>query len=305
MHREQIGELYNYLVSEQTYKFIVNTYKFKFILPLLTRAVLRFKNKKALLVFGMSRSGTSMLATLLSVGESSFYLHEPDTEMMKFRYGPGWDANQKAFWDFVDSEAQKDFKVHLMTCLILRAALKADRSIQTICVKPISLLDAMPEVSHALSNAQIIYISRHPAGRSESIVRQLLGERKADQPIQSTVEERLASWQRLGQSWGATNKKVLAWFRQHPGWRWVFFEDLTRDPLGEFKKLYNEFGLSWDETIEAEIKQRTTGKDGGFYEVQRDASKQADKWRTRLTEEELDAIRKGSLPFETNLYEGF
>lgn len=91
----------------------------------------------------------------------------------------------------------------------------------------------------------------------------------------------------------------------HPDWRWVSFEKLVSQPVAEFKQLYEKLGLAWDETIQREIEQKTTGTDGGFYEVQRDASKQADKWRESLTVEQVEAIRRGSLPFKTNLYEGF
>jgi len=52
MHSQLIGELYNYMVSEQTYQHIVRLYPFRFILPFLTRVVLLLQKKKVLLVFG-------------------------------------------------------------------------------------------------------------------------------------------------------------------------------------------------------------------------------------------------------------
>jgi len=254
----------------------------------------------------MSRSGTSMLSTFLSLGSSSFYLHEPDVELMKFRYGKERDTNHKGFWNFINSDSQSDFKIHLNTCVVFLSALKAD--FQTICIKSIALLDVMPEVSKALPSAKIIYISRHPAGRSESIIRQILREQKekSKSPANQDPNHSLnAGLERLGRSWGETHKMVLDWFRRNPTWQWVFFENLTNNPIVEFKKLYKQFGLVWDENVQREIEQRTTGKDGDFYEVQRDASKQADKWRQALTEEQVEAVRRGSLPFKTNLYEGF
>ena len=80
---------------------------------------------------------------------------------------------------------------------------------------------------------------------------------------------------------------------------------LVKEPLGEFRQLYESLGLIWDENIQNEIQQKTTGVDGGFYDIQRDSRKQADKWRAALTEEQIDAIRKGCMPFETNLYDSF
>lgn len=290
--------MYNQIVDFKNYQFILRTYRFRFFIRFFTNLIAILKNKKIILIFGMSRAGTSMLAQLLSQSPSSYYLHEPEAELMKYRFGGDWANKTKAFWDFVYSESQKDFKIHVLTCIALKAILLADKSIQTICIKPISVLDSMPEVSNAIKFSKILYISRHPAGRTESIMRQLV--RDTNIPIVSL--ERLES---LGKDWGSMNKKVQKWFEHHPAWQWIFFETLTNNPIVEFKELYGKLGLTWDETIQREIEKRTTGKDGDFYEVQRDASKQADKWRQALTGEQVEAIRRGTLPFKTNLYEGF
>ena len=290
--------MYNQIVDFENYQFILKTYPFRVFIRLLTYLVAVFRNKKFILVFGMSRAGTSMLAQLLSQSPSTYYLHEPEAELMKYRFGSDWANKTKAFWDFVYSESQKDFKIHALTCIVLKAALLSDESIQTICIKPISVLDAMPEASNAIKFAKVLYISRHPAGRTESIMRQLV----RDTNIPVIPLERLES---LGKDWGSMNKKVQKWFEHRPSWQWIFFETLTKKPIIEFRNLYKRLGLAWDENVQRKIEERTTGKDGGFYEVQRDASKQADKWRQALTAEQVEAIRRGTLPFETNLYEGF
>ena len=239
-----------------------------------------------------------MLANLLSLNISSAYLHEPDSELMKYRYGNDQLFTQQAFWNFVNSESQKAFKIHMLVCIILLAIYKANASTRMICIKPITLLDVMPEVSDALKIAKVIYICRHPAGRSESILRQL----KHDQNIEVISNNELET---LGRDWGMTNRKVKDWFQHHPAWHWVFFENLANDPTVEFGKLYEQFGLTWNEWVVAKIQQRTTIEGSGFYEAQRDSRKQPDKWRKSLTEEQVEAIRRGCLPFETNLYDSF
>jgi hypothetical protein len=286
------------LTNKQTYQFINATYPFRNIIALLTKIILRLRGKKIILVFGMSRSGTSMLAEFLALNTSSLYIHEPDSELMKHRHSGNKLFAQQSFWDFVFLESQQKFKVHLLTCVILLAALRTENSVETICIKPIAMLDVMPDTCDTVGRARAIYICRHPAGRSESILRQL----KHHHNIENIPIHRV---EKLGRDWGMTNQKVQGWFREHPNWHWVFFEDLANDPLAEFEKLYKKFGLRWSEQVQARIQEKTTGKDGGFYETQRDSRKQADKWRTVLTEEQIEAIRKGSLPFETNLYESF
>jgi hypothetical protein len=282
----------------RSYSFILATYPFRGFIALLTRMVILLCHKKVILVFGMSRSGTSMLSKFISLTASSIYMHEPETEIMKERYGRDRMFTQQAFWDFVYSEDQKDFKVHSLVCMTLLAVLKSSFSIRTICIKPISLNDVMEECDNALKNASVVYICRHPAGRSESILRQL----KLDQNIDAVSNEDLET---IGREWGRTNRTVQMWFQRHPAWQWVFFEKLANDPLVEFKKLYKKLNLAWDENVQNHIQQMTTGEDGGYYNVKRNSRSQAEKWRGALTEDQVESIRKGCLPFETNLYESF
>ena len=267
-------------------------------MAVLARRVVSLLNKRVILVFGMSRSGTSMLSKFLSLSPSTVSMHEPEVELMKQRFGRKRFFTQQAFWDFVHSEDQKEFKVHSLVCIAFLAALKAPAHVKTIILKPIALLDVLKEASVAFPNASIVYISRHPAGRSESILRQL----KHDQNIEAISIEAL---ELIGQDWGRTNSRVQKLFESHPDWRWVFFEKLTNDPVSEFRGLYEQFGLQWTETIQSEIEKNTTGMDGGYYAIKRDSRSQADKWRKSLTGEQVEAIRKGCLPFETHLYETF
>lgn len=285
-------------VSKNFYQFARLTYPLRGLVAFLTRGLLTLRRRKLILVFGLSRSGTTMLGRFLTLDASAAYIHEPDTELMKFRFGHERLSDQVGFWKFVYSEEQKAFRVHGLVCVTLLAALRSPRAVRTICIKPISLTDVMKEAGGALSNAEMLYICRHPAGRSDSIVRQ----RKHDQNVDTTS---LEYFEMLGQAWGRTTSQIQALFREHPDWHWVSFEDLTHHPIEEFRQLYGQLGLAWDTTIEREIRQKTTGGDGGFYDVQREASKQADKWRDSLSGEQVEAIRRGCLPFETNLYEGF
>ncbi|MBI5294423.1 MAG: sulfotransferase [Chloroflexi bacterium] len=285
-------------VSKNFYQFARLTYPLRGLVAFLTRGMLALRRRKLILVFGLSRSGTTMLGRFLTLDASAAYIHEPDTELMKFRFGQERLSDQVGFWKFVYSEEQKAFRVHGLVCATLLAALRSPRAVRMICIKPISLTDVMKEAGGALSNAEILYICRHPAGRSDSIVRQ----RKHDQNVDTTS---LEYFEMLGQAWGRTTSQIQALFREHPDWHWVSFEALANQPVQEFKQLYERLGLTWNERIESEIRQKTTGGDGGFYDVQRDASKQADKWRDSLSMEQVEAIRRGCLPFETKLYEGF
>ncbi len=281
----------------RSYPFITATYPLRWLIAPLARGIIFLRRKRILLVFGMSRSGTSMLSKFLALGPTAILMHEPEVELLRERFGKDRFFTQEIFWNFAYSEAQREFKVHSLVCITMLAVLKAAHDVKTIVIKPIALTDVMQETCEVLPHAEVVYICRHPAGRSESILRQA----QHDQGIQ---EVSLAVLEELGRDWGQTQRRIQALFEKHPGWNWVSFEALTTDPLGGLYKLYKRLCLPWSEQIAAEIEQRTA-KDGGYYAVQRDSKKQADKWRESLTAEQVEAIRKGSLPFETNLYEGF
>lgn len=290
--------IYNTVTSKRTYYFVLWTFRFRSFILLLARLVLRIRRKKILMVFGMSRSGTSMLGTLLAQSWSSVYLHEPEVELLKYHYKRTGVLGAEKFWDFTHRKVDKDFEIHMMTCIVLGALLSASLRFGTICIKPISFLDIMQEISDVLPSLRILYISRHPAGRIDSVLRQWKRHENVEKVSLQKIEK-------LGRDWGETTSRIQTMYKNHPNWQWVVFEDLANNPLVEFRKLYEHYRLRWDDGVRAAIEERTTDRDGRFYEVQRDSRKQADKWRTALTGEQVEAIRKGCLPFDTNLYESF
>jgi hypothetical protein len=290
--------IYNQVTSKRTYEFILSTFKYRSIVLFITRLVLRIYRKRILMIFGMSRSGTSMLGTLLAQSWSSIYLHEPEVNLLKLHYDKNANTDAQKFWDFTHQQVQKDFEMHMMVFIILRAVLASPVRFRTICIKPISFLDIMQNLSDALPALKILYISRHPAGRIDSVLRQWKRHANVEQVPLRKIEK-------LGQDWGKTTCEIQEMFKTHPQWQWVVFEDLANEPIIEFKKLYDKYHLRWDDRVQQAIEARTTEKDGDFYEVQRDSRKQADKWRAALSEEQVEAIRRGCRPFNTGLYESF
>lgn len=288
--------------SNNLYKFILFTLPIRFLVIWLIRMIIFFRKTKIILVFGLSRSGTTMLGTFLSFSPYAIYIHEPEKEFLELRYQQKKQHTPEIeeFWKYSLSEEPKRFKAHSLACLLLRTLLETPRNIKTICIKPIYLTDVMEEATYGLNLADIIYISRHPCGRSESILRQNKHHNNIDLSKNS-----IEILEILGLEWGRTTKHILDLFLKYPDWHWVLFEELANNPLQEFKKLYIRLGLSWTSQAEEEIRQLTNGEDGGFYDVKRNSQMQADKWRNALTEDQIEAVRKKCLPYETNLYDSF
>lgn len=289
-------------LTKQLYRFAAITYPLRSLLLWLTQILVTWRKKRLVFVFGMSRSGTTMLGEFLALSENSAYLHEPIKSLMEQHYrqqhGRNWQEYRADFWQFVFSESQKEFKLHCLTCVTLNVILNAPAHVETICIKPIAMVEAITEVSDRLKPAAIVYVSRHPCGRTESMMRQHRSNFPESPPLANSDLEA------LGREWGKTNSAIKQQFQSHPEWHWIFFETVANNPLAEFQVLYEKLGLSWSDCIRQMI-QENMGEEGSFYETKRDSRKQAEKWRDILTEEQVRAIQKGCLAYPTALYELF
>jgi hypothetical protein len=75
----------------------------------------------------------------------------------------------------------------------------------------------------------------------------------------------------------------------HPARLAVSHESLCADPTGGFRQIYAGLGLTW--TDEAERFVRESNRPGTGYETARVAAEQPDRWKRRLSREQLQEIR--------------
>ena len=257
------------------------------------------KKLRLIFVAGMSRSGTTVLSKFLALdSNTALYVHEPIKPLLTLQFTKKHgEAEPTAFWNFVFKEEQNDWKVHLLMCIVLYYAWKVSRNLKTLCIKPIALVDVVEEVFKA-SGASIVFICRHPCGRSESILRQR--RIHAGQYVDG-----LEGLTQLGNEWGKTHAVVQEKFRNHPEWIWVRFEDLCHKPSKEVMELYGKLGLEWTPEIERAVREMTTTESEDFYGTNRNSENQIDKWHDALTSEQIEAIQQGCAPHGTGLYKGF
>lgn len=249
-----------------------------------------------------------MLGQFLALSPAAFYLHEPVQHVMHQRFQQVTSAETRAhlpderaaFWQYALAPEQTPFKVHALVYTVWRAIATAPPATQVICIKSVSLNTAIAAIARALPEARVVYICRHPCGRCESQIRQWV--RRGGRGEISTPER----LRQLGDEWGRVNRDLQTLFARHPTWSWLLFEDLARDPLGEFEALYRRLHLPWSDAIQQAIAAATAAKTtGSFYDTQRDSRQQIDKWRAVLTDEQIAAIRAGTSPYATDLYESF
>jgi hypothetical protein len=288
------------------YRFATATYRVRRLMAALCRLVVRIRRLKVILVLGMSRSGTTFLGRALTLDKKrTVYVHEPDRNLLLRHYQkkvPDFDRHSfrqtRDFWQYVFNEGTKPLKLHFLVCVILRQALsrKLERG-SAMCLKPITMYDSLEEIAEAV-HGSLIFISRHPAGRTESVIRQSMLKRGATTPSIDRLRE-------LGNEWGRVHRMVQRQFDRHDDWIWVYHEHASKEPVEVMTSLYSRLGLTWTKGAERKLRKMTTTEGTRFYGTQRISVDQIDKWRNALTEEQIEAIRSGSKPFDTGLYDGF
>jgi hypothetical protein len=262
------------------------------------RRILNLRNIRLLLVFGLSRSGTTFLAEALTLeNEDAVKLHEPVKKLLRFSYrgAGGRSADDEAFWSWVFESERIPWKVHLLVCAIAVEALRAPSRL--LCIKPISMSDCIAQAA-AASGGSVVFISRHPCGRSDSLMRQRGLDPNAPRPDVRAFEE-------MGREWGDAHASFKRAFAKHPDWVWLKFEDLCADPVSVLKETYDRLGLTWSDRVASRLTQMTTTESSEFYGTLRNSRAQIDKWKKSLTEREVEAIRTGARSYATGLYDGF
>ena len=262
------------------------------------RRMLAMRNVHLLLVFGLSRSGTTFLAEALTLrNDEAIKLHEPVKKLLRRSYkGPGGRrADDRAFWSWVFEPERIPWKVHLLVCTIALEAFRSSK--QLLCVKPISMSDCVTETA-AATGGSVVFISRHPCGRSDSLMRQRRLDADAPRPDAGAFES-------MGREWGAAHVDFKRAVAKHPEWVWLKFETLCAEPLAVLKDAYRRLGLDWSAEVASELKKMTSTESSEFYGTLRNSRAQIDKWKKSLTHEEVEAVRAGARPYPTELYDGF
>jgi hypothetical protein len=155
---------------------------------------------------------------------------------------------------------------------------------------------------------------RHPAGFASSLqrygwthpfdhfLRQPLLMRDRLEPFRGQIEE-LARTEHdtLDQAivlWNLIHHTILRYQRCHPDWLFYRYEDIGNDPLPAFERLYGELGLPLTAAARRAIFEHSDSSNPQEARdarvLKRDSQAAVRTWRTRLSTEEIDRIRRGT-----------
>jgi len=288
----------------------------KVLNPILPRLQTR---SKAIFITGHGRSGTTWIGNTLKIAPGILYYVEPcNPQVVKggnfshwFAYIPP-DGNDPYFESCLDP-AFKGLITSGSTWLLqpYRRFLPGSR----VVIKEVASL-LLLEWVYKRYRPEVLFVLRHPCGVALSEKNK---NTPTDRPIKellkqsSLVENHLKPYIELmgrakkqfeiyGAVWGARNRVIMDSIANYPEWKILLYEDLCENPTKIFRELFDHFNLTWTDKVQKYINQTTTEEKPGTYSTNRITKNQADKWKSRMTPEEIDQVRKFAEPFNIPYY---
>jgi hypothetical protein len=288
--------------------------------------------KQPILVTGAHRSGTTWVGRMLAANPQTAYISEPlnvlhrrgvyradiqhwyqyITEENEDKFLPAFhellNFRYHLFAEIGSIRSQKDF---LRMGRDLSIFMKGKLLGQHALLKDPFAVFSVPWFAKKM-NCQIVITTRHPAGFASSLKRlnwpfnfhDLL-----DQPMlmrdhleQDRVDmESIPADDVIGQSallWRMIYRAVHSTRSLIPEIKIARHEDLSLDPVGEYKSLYESLGLIFDEKVRDTILNSSSSENPTelskkkVHSVKLDSRANMDNWKKRLSPDEITRIRK-------------
>lgn len=294
--------------------------------------------RRCVIVAGFPRSGTSWLAKSLSFARGFTYYREPDNiDMVP-------EAEERFRWLYLTGEHDDAAYRRLMTRAVdgrvatrftmredpgpLVATLGVGRQLaerfpvlffrkRHVLLKLVNASLNLAWFSANFPQVRQVVVLRHPCGQFESWKRlgwepdphlllenpRLVADHLA--PFVELIGSARSFWERAGALWAATAHVVHRQTQSDGARLIVAYEWLCADPLRRFQELYRRLELSWTPGAERFIRAADTEADPGTYSMRRPTARQIDKWKQRLSLDDVEACRRFVEPFELPYYPAF
>jgi len=276
---------------------------------------------RPILVTGSHRSGTTWLARMLSLADGTLMAHEPfniepwayslgGLAERWFAYAPGLpqDAPLRAFDAVLERRTRKAFlkgEAHYWLPPLRRGRL--------VIKDPIAALSS--EWLARNHDLEVVVVVRHPLAFAASLKR--LGWRHPfghflEQgtlmedhlwPYRAEIDD--APGDVVGQAallWKCLYGTLFTYLGRNPGWHLRSHEELSADPAGELRGLYEALGLEWTARVEAGVAEHTrsgnpaAAPQGRVHQLRRDSAASVSQWQDILTAEEVERVLDATRP---------
>ncbi len=295
--------------------------------------------RRCVIVAGFPRSGTSWLAKCLSFAPDFTYYREPDN------FDRVREAEQRFTNLYLTATHDDPAYRRLMTRAcegrvataftmredpgpLLGPLGRRGRAIgerlpflffrkQHVLVKLVFANLNLAWFSANIPNASQLCVLRHPCGQFASWQRLGWEPKPADllandrlvadhlHPFVDLIRSAESFWERAGALWGATVHVIHRQTQADGGRRMVAYEWLCADPLARFAELYELMGMEWTPGAERGIGKGDVEGDTMTYSLHRPAAIQVDRWKDRVTPDQIESCRQFVEPFGLPYYPDF
>jgi Sulfotransferase family len=295
-----------------------------------------------ILVTGSHRSGSTWLGQMLAAGSEVGYIREPFSVLHR----PGvLDVRFPYWFPYVCRENEQPYVQPVRDMLAYRfrmgAALRALRTptdaakmandvrtfaryrragLRPLLKDPIAVFSA--EWLAEAFGMEVVVQVRHPAAFVSSLkryqwthpfgdflaqpllIRDLLG------PYEDEIREFAATerppFDQAILLWRLIHHAVVGFRDRHSGWVFRRHEDLAGDPVGGFRDLYDQLGLTYGAEAQAAVALATNSSNpaeaSSDRTLRRDSRASIWTWKSRLTAEEIERVRAETEPLWKEFY---
>jgi hypothetical protein len=291
------------------------------------------KSNKHILVTGANRSGTTWVGEMLRLSASINYFYEPFGRYYKtlkvdcpfvnyFHYVTEKESDRvKEYVDCclspMNISLKKDYNANPGLMRFFGATYRQIKGIvesltfnkRFIIKDPLALMSA--EWFYETYDCHVLIMLRHPAAYVSSIKRvgwrsdpkELLTQHELMDTYLYQLKDEIADFRQNDNNiveegalrWKIYHHIIKQYMEKYPQWLYIKHEDLSLNPVEEFKKIYKTFNLPFSESVESEIRRHTQkkGNDLGteVHVLERDTKKNIDRWKETLTQKEIEYIR--------------
>ena len=288
-------------------------------------------NPKPILVTGSHRSGSTWTGKMLSVTRQVGYIHEPFNVDIGIGASPQppehWfqylckenaEGYNRVFGDLLGFKYPLFRNLAKVRTARHAAKIVRDQSLflwyqanhcRPLVKDPIAFFSA--EWLAEAYNMDVLVLIRHPAAFCSSLkikgwnfnFHQLL-----DQPL--LMERYLAGYagqiedyahtkkgviEQATLLWNCIHRTVSMYQQEHPEWLFVKHEELSLNPVQQFKGIYKKLGLEFTGKVENKIRESSGGhnsvESSGKNEILRNSRANIRNWENRLDRSEIALVR--------------
>lgn len=260
-----------------------------------------------ILVTGSHRSGSTWLGHMLSLGSNVDYIHEPMN--LGLPQNESLDCPIKNWFDYLHTETPSEYITELDA--YVERCYKAHRR-KSLLSKHSALIIKDPIAFHCAEWFEKFYgtknvvLIRHPAAFVASLkvknwsydFNNYLRQEELMNDVLFPYRDEIAYFSANPQNiieqgilmWNIFYYRTRLYQAYHPDWIFVKHEDLSMEPHTELEKMYGQLGLEYNDKIKQLIEKAVNPS--SETEFKRNSKDNVFSWRERLTEAEINLIRK-------------